>query len=280
MFATAGLGFKSQHLEEALACSAEGLWFEVHAENYMVDGGPRLAALDALRKRHPVSLHGVGLSLLSPDAPEPGHLRRLADLVERFRPAVVSDHLAWSRWRGGHVHDFLPFPRTRQALARAAGNVARVQDAIGRRLLIENPSLYVDVGGHQLGEAEFLSELARHTGCGLLVDVNNAYVSAANLGFDAGAYLDALPGDAIGEIHLAGHSRDGGSTSLLLIDSHDAPVCEAVWRLYQRLVVRVGPKPTLIERDDHVPAFAELMSERQRAHDMLVQSDVVLDHVA
>ena len=280
MLVTAGLGFKSQHLEEALACGAEGLWFEVHAENYMVDGGSRLRALDALRDRHPVSLHGIGLSLLSPDAPEPDHLRRLAALVERTRPAAVSDHLAWSRWRGVHLHDFLPFPRTRQALARTAGNVARVQDAIGQRLLIENPSLYADVGGHELAEPEFLAELARHTGCGLLVDVNNVYVSAVNLGFDAGAYLDALPGNAIGEIHLAGHSRDPDPTSPLLIDSHDAPVSEAVWRLYERLIDRVGSRPTLIERDDHVPAFAELMAERQRSHDLLAEREIEHAHAA
>jgi hypothetical protein len=277
---TAGLGFKSQHLQEALACGADGLWFEVHAENYMVDGGPRLATLDALSDRRPVSLHGVGLSLLSPDAPEPDHLRRMADLVKRTRPCAVSDHLAWSRWRGVHLHDFMPFPRTRQALARAVGNVVRVQDAIGRRLLIENPSLYVDVGGHELTETEFLAELARHTGCGLLVDVNNVYVSAVNLGFDAGAYLDALPADAIGEIHLAGHSRDSDPTHPLLIDSHDAPVCEAVWRLYVRLITRVGPRPTLIERDEHVPTFAELMAERQRAHDLLARREIERAHAA
>ncbi|HEX3408528.1 MAG TPA: DUF692 domain-containing protein [Caulobacteraceae bacterium] len=274
MLVTAGLGFKSQHLDAALAARDEGLWFEVHAENYMVNGGPRLAALDALRDRHPVALHGVGLSIASRATPDADHLRRLARLAERVQPAAISDHLAWQRWRGVHVHDFLPFPRTRQALAFTADNVARVQDAVGRRLLVENPSLYVDLPGHELPESEFLAELAARTGCGLLVDVNNVFVSAANLGFNAGAYLDALPDRAVGEIHLAGHSRDPNPSSPLLIDSHDRPVVDAVWRLYERLIARIGPRPTLIERDEHVPPFADLLAERRRAHDLLVQREV------
>jgi hypothetical protein len=277
---TAGLGFKSQHLAEALACRDDGLWFEVHAENYMVDGGPRLAALNALGDRHPISLHGVGLSIVSREAPHTDHLRRLARLVERVRPAAVSDHLAWQRWRGVHMHDFLPFPRTREALDVTADNVARVQDAIGRRLLVENPSLYVDPPGHELPEAEFLAELAERTGCGLLVDVNNAFVSAANLGFSADAYLDALPAPAIGEIHLAGHSPDPDPSSHLLIDTHDAPIVDGVWRLYERLVARIGPRPTLIERDDNLPPFAELLAERRRAHDLLAGREAERAHAA
>ncbi len=157
MLLTAGLGFKPQHFDEAVECDAQGLWFEVHAENYMVDGGPRRALLEALNSRHPVSLHGVGLSIASPQPPEAAHLRRLVELARRVRPVAVSDHLAWQRWRGGHLHDFLPFPRTRQALRQVADNVARVQDALGSRLLIENPSLYVDLPGHQLSEPDFLA---------------------------------------------------------------------------------------------------------------------------
>jgi uncharacterized protein (UPF0276 family) len=267
MSRTAGLGFKSEFFDEAFACRTPGLWYEVHAENYMTDGGPRIAMLEALRERHPVALHGVGLSLVSPRPPEPDHLKRLARLIERIRPAAVSDHLAWRRWRGIHFQDFLPFPRTRQALDHAADNVARVQDAIGRRLLVENPSLYVDLAGHQLGEADFLAQLAERTGCGLLVDVNNAFVSAVNLGLGFGAYLDALPGAAIEEIHLAGHSCDAQSP--LLIDSHDAPVSKAVWRGFERLVARIGARPTLIERDDRLPPFAVLIEERGRAHVVL-----------
>lgn len=265
---TAGLGFKLGHLDLALACCATGLWFEVHAENYMVDGGPRLAALQALRIRHPVSLHGVGLSLASTEPPDPQHLRGLATLVQRIEPAAVSDHLAWSRWSGGYHADFLPFPRSAQALAVVAGNIGRAQDAIGRRLLIENPSAYVDLSGHEMDEETFLAELTRRTGCGLLLDINNLHVSAHNLGQDADARLDAFPADAVGEVHLAGHTADAGGE--LLIDSHDAPVAKAVWDLYRRFIARAGPVATLIERDDHVPPFEVLMSERERAHDILL----------
>lgn len=267
MTLAAGLGFKLDHLDEASTCAAEGLWFEVHAENYMVDGGPRLAALERLRDRHPISLHGVGLSIASAAPPDADHLKRLAALVRRIEPAVVSDHLAWQRWGGVHHLDFLPFPRTRQALDRVVENVERVQAALGRPMLVENPSLYVDLPGHDLSEVEFLSELARRSGCGLLLDVNNLFVSAANLGADAGARIDAFPAEAVGEIHLAGHSPDpaGG----LLIDTHDAPVAEPVWALYRRLIDRIGARPTLIERDDNIPPFAVLMEERAHADAIL-----------
>lgn len=271
---TAGLGFKPEHLDEALTARSPGLWFEVHAENYMVDGGPRLAALMALRDRHPVSLHGVGLSLASIEPPAPEHLRRLRTLADRVQPAVVSDHLAWQRWNGAHHADFLPFPRTREALAITADNVARVQNALGRQILVENPSLYVDLPGHELSEAEFLTELARRTGCGLLVDVNNIFVSAANLGFSPHSRLDDIPGHLIGEIHLAGHARDGDAASPLLIDSHDRPVADAVWDLFARLVARVGARPTLIERDDQLPSFGTLMEEREQAHRTLQGSEL------
>lgn len=273
MTPTAGLGFKPDHLDDVLAADATGLWFEVHAENYMVDGGPRLAALDAVAARFPVSLHGVGLSLASVEPPSPAHLTRLRRLVDRVKPAMVSDHLAWQKWQGAHHADFLPFPRTKGALAIAIGNVARVQDALGRAILVENPSLYVDLPGHELSEAAFLEALCDATGCGLLVDVNNVQVSASNLQFCATARIDAIPAALVGEIHLAGHSVDVGFGEALtrppLIDSHDAPVADAVWALYRRLIDRIGPRPTLIERDDNIPAFADLMAERDIAHRML-----------
>ena len=272
MTLTAGLGFKMQHLDEALTSRDPGLWFEVHAENYMVDGGPRLAALAALRQRHPISLHGVGLSLASATAPDPVHLARLLTLVERIQPVAVSDHLAWHTWNGVHHADFLPFPRTEAALACVVANVQRVQDRLGRPILIENPSLYVDLPGHEMSEVAFLTGLARRSGCGLLVDVNNSYVSAANLGFNAAAALDDIAPELIGEIHLAGHGSDGDPASPLLIDTHGAPVAEAVWALYDRLIDRIGPRPTLIERDDDVPAFSVLMAERERAHGRLTAS--------
>ena len=274
---SAGLGLKPLHFEDALAASADGLWFEVHPENYMVDGGPRLAWLEAVAGRHPLSLHGVAMSLGGDAPPDPAHLRRLRELVQRLSPVLVSEHLAWSRWGDAVFPDLLPVPRTVQALARIADNVARVQDALGRRIAIENPSHYLrmDPGtrasapAHALGEIEFLWELVSRTGCGLLLDVNNVHVSANNLGFDAGEYLDAVPAGAIDEVHLAGHSSDPSLGPSLLVDSHDAPVDEAVWSLYRRLVSRVGPRPTLIERDANVPAFAELLAERKRAHAVL-----------
>ncbi len=275
MTMTAGLGFKLDHLDEALTARNPGLWFEVHAENYMVEGGPRLRALIALAERFPISLHGVGLSLASVEPPSAEHLRHLRRLADLIQPAAMSDHLAWQRWEGAHHADFLPFPRTRQALAITAGNVARVQDALGRAIMVENPSLYVDLPGHEMDEAGFLAELATRTGCGLLVDVNNIFVSAANLRFSAEARIDAIPAGIVGEIHLAGHRPDPDPASGLLIDSHDAPVSDPVWQLYQRLIARIGARPTLIERDDDIPPFAELMAERDRAHHLLVAREAV-----
>lgn len=269
---TAGLGLKPQHYPEALASGAVGLWFEVHPENYMCDGGPRLAWLEAIRERHPVSLHGVGLSLAADEDPDPGHLARLRKLVDRFEPFVVSEHLAWSQRGGVYRPDLLPFPRTRGALVRIATNIAQMQDALGRQVLIENPSHYLPIEGHAFGEIEFLTELARRTGCGLLLDVNNVHVSANNLGFSAEAYLDAFPAEAVGEIHMAGHTADERLGARLLIDTHDAAIIEPVWRLYHRLIARIGPRPTLIERDDNIPPFAELMAERERAHAVLAEA--------
>ncbi|PIB90868.1 DUF692 domain-containing protein [Caulobacter sp. FWC2] len=268
MTPTAGLGLKPQHYADALACEAQGLWFEVHPENYMSAGGPRLSALEAIRARRPLSLHGVGLSLAADADPDVAHLAALKRLVDRFEPFVVSEHLAWSTHRGQHQPDLLPFPRTRAALARIADNIGRMQDALERIVLIENPSLYLPLTGHDLDEVDFLKALVAKTGCGLLVDVNNVFVSASNLGYRAETYLDALPAEAIGEIHLAGHGADEGGSDLL-IDTHGAPVAEPVWALYRRLIDRIGPRPTLIERDDDIPDFATLMTERDRAAAML-----------
>ncbi|MES3151691.1 MNIO family bufferin maturase [Sphingomonas faeni] len=269
MTITAGIGFKTMHLEQALATDTDGLWFEVHAENYMVDGGPRLAALVALADRHPISLHGVGLSLASVERPSPEHLMRLRRLIDLIRPIAVSDHLAWQRWNGAHHSDFLPFPRTLDALSHAADNVDIVQAALGRAIMVENPSLYIDLPGHEMSEIDFLTELSRRTGCGLLLDVNNVFVSASNLGFSPEAAIDAYPGDLVGEIHLAGHSLDADPDSALLIDSHGCAVADPVWALYDRLIARIGACPTLIERDDDIPDFATLIAERNRAHHML-----------
>ena len=266
---TAGLGLKARHYEDALAASATGLWFEVHAENYMVDGGPRLAWLEAIRRDRPLSLHGVGLSLAGSAAPDPDHLARLRSLVDRYQPFAVSEHLAWSRYGDTYHPDLLPFPRTRARLQRIADNVARTQDALGRQVLIENPSLYLDLRGHEMSETDLLSELVAATGCGLLLAVNNVHVTANNMGTDARAYIDALPAAAIGEIHLAGHTPDPQQGQALLIDSHDAPVAESVWALYDHALDRIGPRPTMIERDGNIPPFEDLMAERDRAADLM-----------
>jgi hypothetical protein len=266
---TAGLGFKPLHFEEAMAAVGDGLWFEVHPENYMVAGGPRLALLESLRRRHPLSLHGVGMSLAADAPPDPAHLARLSALVRRFEPTLVSEHLAWSAWDGSYRPDLLPFPRTRSALRRIVDNVDCVQQSLGRRIAIENPSHYLRIDGHELDEIAFLTELAERSGCGLLLDVNNVFVGANNLGFDAGAYIDAFPAAPIAEVHLAGHSCDPTLGAALLIDSHDAPVAAEVWGLYERLTARIGPRPTLIERDDNLPSFSTLEQERRRAEAVL-----------
>jgi uncharacterized protein (UPF0276 family) len=267
MTLAAGVGFKAEHFEEALAAPAAGLWYEVHAENYMVDGGPRLAMLEAVRSERPLSLHGVGLSLAGAAPPDADHLDRLKRLVDRFEPELVSEHLAWSRLDGRCFPDLLPVPRTNEVLSRLADNVGRVQDALGRPILIENPTHYLALSDHQWSETSFLAELARRTGCGLLIDVNNVAVGAHNLGHDAAAWLEAIPAKLVGEIHLAGYSLDDEGT--LLIDSHDQPISDDVWTLYETFVARIGVRPTLIERDGNLPPFAELMAERRRAQDAL-----------
>jgi uncharacterized protein (UPF0276 family) len=267
MTPAAGVGFKAEHYAEALASPAAGLWFEVHAENYMVDGGPRLAMLADIRRERPLSLHGVGMSLAGAGEPDPDHLAALKRLVDRFEPSIVSEHLAWSRLDGRCFPDLLPVPRTNEVLARCAANIGRVQDVLGREILIENPTHYLNLSEHSWSETSFLAELARRSGCGLLIDVNNVAVGAHNVGFDAGEWLDAIPAERVGEIHLAGHSLDAEGS--LLIDSHDAAVSDDVWRLYDAFVARIGARPTLIERDGNVPAFAELMQERDRSQRML-----------
>ena len=261
---TAGIGFKAVHFQEALdADPMVGLWFEVHAENYMVAGGPRLAMLEALRQRSPVSLHGVGLSLASPDRPDADHLSALAALIDRFEPFLVSEHLAWSRLGDRALPDLLPFPRSHEALDAVCRNIAETQDALRRTILIENPSHYLAIPGHDWSETDFLAEIVRRTGCGLLLDLNNVHVSAHNLGFAAADFVDAFPAAAVAEIHIAGAEPD--ATLDLLVDSHGAPVAEPVWALLDTFVRRHGPRPVLLERDREVPAFATLLAERDRA---------------
>ena len=266
---TAGLSLKPEHFAPALSSQADGLWFEVHPENYMVAGGPRLGWLEAIRSEHPVSLHGVSLSLAGDAEPDPDHLQRLAALAQRIQPTLISEHLAWSSWSGQYFPDLLPFPRTNEALHRIAANIARSQDALARPIAIENPSHYLHIDGHEWDEIDFLNALAQRTGCSLLLDINNVYVSARNLGFCAEDWLDRFPHARVSEVHLAGHSVDPQWGDALLIDSHDAPVASKVWALYHRFIERAGPKPTLIERDGNVPDFEVLMAERLQAAEEL-----------
>jgi uncharacterized protein (UPF0276 family) len=260
---TAGIALKAQHFEDALASPAAGLWFEVHAENYMIEGGPRLAMLEEIRRARPLSLHGVGMSLAGHDLPDPCHLAALKRLTDRFEPFLVSEHLAWSRLGHRCMPDLLPFPRTGEALRIVARNIDHMQSALGRQILIENPSHYMAIPGHDWSEQDFLRELARRTGCGLLLDLNNVAVSAHNLGFDADCWLADFPAEHVGEIHLAGSTDDESLD--LLIDSHDAPVAADVWTLHREFISRHGPRPTLIERDALIPDFRTLMAERNHA---------------
>lgn len=265
----AGLGLKPQHFDEALHADAEGLWFEVHPENYMVDGGPRLAWLERIGARHPLSLHGVAMSLGGTEPLDAAHLRRFRALVDRLQPVLVSEHLAWSRAGGRYLPDLLPVLRTDASLARMAERVDQAQQTLGRRLAIENPSHYLRLQGHAWTEIDFLAELVARTGCGLLLDVNNVHVSCRNLGQDAQAYLDGFPAEAVMELHIAGHSPDPVHGEALLVDTHDRAVAPEVWALLRHFLGRHGPRPVLLERDGDVPAFADLMAERTQAQQCL-----------
>ncbi|WP_136248192.1 MNIO family bufferin maturase [Halomonas borealis] len=256
-----GIGLKPRHAEALLDTPRATDFLELHAENHMSDGGPAGERLHALAERYPLSVHGVGLSLGGAERPDPAHLTRLAGLVETLDPALVSEHLAWSRLDGDYYNDLLPVPLTEESLALVARNIDIAQQALGRRMLIENPSLYVGLDINTLDEAEFLTELVARTGCGLLMDVNNAYISAHNLGRDLDTYLAALPWEAVGEFHLAGHSLDTAVDPPLRIDDHGSPVGEAVWALYRRLVTAAPDAPTLIEWDARVPTLERWLEE-------------------
>lgn len=263
MIPTAGVGLKPGHIDEALASPAEGLFFEVHAENYMVAGGPRLAMLEAARQARPLSLHGVGLSLAGSDLPDPVHLKALKRLADRFEPFLVSEHLAWSRLDGRCFPDLLPFPRNEGSLNQLCRNIDFAQSLLGRALLIENPTHYLPIEGHTWSETDFLAELAARTGCGLLLDINNVHVSAHNLGFDPHDYLARFPAHAVGEIHLAGAMADAELE--LLIDNHGSRIADPVWDLLEMFVSHHGARPMLVEWDRDVPDFSVLIEERDKA---------------
>lgn len=269
----AGVGLKADHAAAILETSPDGLWLEVHPENYMVAGGPRLRMLEAMAERFPLSFHGVGASIGGADPLDDDHLEALKILIDRFNPVSVSEHATWSTNDGRYAPDLLPLPRTRAALKHLCERVDAFQSAIGRPILLENPSVYLRLQS-ELDEPDFLAEVARHTGCGLLLDINNVFVSAANTGGDANAYIDRVDPRLIGEIHLAGHGEDDAVPGLL-IDTHGAPIADGVWALYHRAISRFGPKPVLIERDNDIPPWAVLSAERDHADAALLRQMAV-----
>ncbi len=268
--ARAGVGLKAQHYRTILEDEPDIGWFEVHPENYMGAGGPPHRYLSEIRERYPLSLHGVGLSIGDDRPLDEAHLQRLKMLVERYKPGLFSEHLAWSTHDEGYLNDLLPLPYTEETLARVCEHVDQVQDMVGRRMLFENPSTYVRFAETDMGEVDFIAELARRTGCGLLFDVNNVYVQATNHGFSAEDYIDAFPVEHVGEIHLAGHARETDDLGKpLLIDAHDREVDRIVWDLYARAISRAGPVPTLIEWDANVPEWPVLFTEAMRAEEVM-----------
>jgi hypothetical protein len=268
--ATPGIGYKPQHFAAILQDAEPVGWLEIHAENYMGEGGRPLAQLRHLAERFPISVHGVGLSIGGEGPLDRDHLDRLKHLVGWLNPASFSEHLAWSTHDGAYLNDLLPLPYTPATLARVCDHINLVQDVLGRRMLLENPSTYVAFTETAMEEVEFLTQIARRTGCGLLLDVNNVYVSGTNQNYAPEAYLDAFPLHLVGEIHLGGHDEDRDDHgNRLLIDSHGATVVDPVWALYARAIARGGPRPTLIEWDNDVPDWPVLQAEAARAARLL-----------
>ncbi|MDG2318855.1 MAG: DUF692 domain-containing protein [Rhodospirillaceae bacterium] len=261
----AGVGLRHPHMSDFVAGTPKTAWVEIHSENFFAPGGPRLAELDAVRSHYPVSCHGVGLSLGSAEGIDENHLSTLSTLVNRIEPGLVSEHLSFSVVDGVYVNDLLPLPYTEEVLAIMVRNVGHVQSTLGRQLLVENPSSYLTFAESVIPEWEFLSALVERTGCGLLLDVNNIYVSAENNDFNTNQYIENIPGDAVHEIHLAGHLVDGEGEEQLLIDTHSDVVAEAVWAVYEAALEIIGPRPTLIEWDTDIPALDVLLAEAEQA---------------
>ena len=270
--AAPGVGYKPQHYSAILADAAPVDWLEIHAENYMGDGGRPLAQLRALSERFAISVHGVGLSIGGEGALDRDHLARLKRLCDWLQPASFSEHLAWSTHDSHFLNDLLPLPCTKATLARICAHIDQVQDSLGRQMLLENPSSYLAFTESTWEEPAFLDEVARRTGCGLLLDVNNVFVSATNLGFSPQGYIDAFPLARVGEIHLGGHDEDEDDHGApLLIDSHGRAVVDPVWALLDHTLARSGPRPLLVEWDNDVPDWPVLRDEAQRAADALAQ---------
>lgn len=268
--ARAGVGFKPMHFRDILTAARPVGFFEVHAENYMGAGGPPHAHLRALRERYALSIHGVGLSIGSMQPLDRDHLARLKTLCDRYQPESFSEHLAWSSHGGVYFNDLLPLPYTPQTLARVAEHIDQLQTTLGRTMLLENPSTYVGIADSTIAEVEFLAEVANRTGCGLLLDVNNVFVSATNHGMQALSYLETFPLYRVREIHLGGHDEETGDAGApLLIDAHGSAVADAVWALYALVIARTGPLPTLIEWDNDVPDWPTLRAEAAAAEQIL-----------
>ncbi len=262
----AGVGYKPQHYQDILDGPETVAWLEIHAENYMGDGGRPLAQLRKLAERFPISVHGVGMSIGGEAPLDSEHLARLKHLVDWLDPASFSEHLAWSTHDSHFLNDLLPLPYNSATLERVCDHIDEVQNMVGRRMLLENPSSYLAFSDSTLAEIDFLTEITQRTGCGLLLDVNNVFVSAVNQQTDADSYIDGFPLHLVGEIHLGGHEDDADESGApLLIDSHSREVIDPVWALYERTVMRGGPKPTLIEWDNDVPDWPVLASEARRA---------------
>ncbi|WP_084225684.1 DUF692 domain-containing protein [Paraburkholderia sacchari] len=262
----AGTSFKHEHFAAILDDGLKDGFFEVHAENYMGAGGPPHRMLGTIRERWPLSLHGVCMSIGGPDALDVQHLARFRDLVERYEPLLVSEHLAWSSHGGTFFNDLLPLPYTKATLDKVCSHIDQVQETIKRPILLENPSTYVAFASSTMSEPGFIRAVAQRTGCGLLLDVNNVFVSAVNHGYSAQAYLAEFPSEYVGEIHLAGHSEQRDDENApLLIDSHDRAIADSVWALYELVIERLGPVPTLIEWDSNLPAWSELRAHAQTA---------------
>lgn len=260
-FSGYGLGLRKEHYRDFLETDVPVDFVEVISENFMVDGGQPRHILRQVREKHPVALHGVSMSIGSSDGLDIDYLRKLKALADEVQPLFVSDHLSWSRIAGFNSHDLLPVPYTDEALAMVCRNIDMAQEILGRSMLFENPSSYVAFEGATMMEWEFIAEMSRRTGCGLLLDVNNVFVSASNHGFDAHAFLRGIPADRVRQVHLAGHTEGAG----MLIDTHDQPVCDDVWALYATAMSLLGPVATMIERDDSIPPLAELMAELDKA---------------
>jgi len=270
--ALAGIGLRSQHYGEVVDFHPPVGWFEVHSENYFGKGGIPHFYLEKVRADYPVSLHGIGLSLGSTDPLDAVHLEKLKALVVRIEPDLVSEHLSWGSFGGAYLNDLIPLPYTEESLSHIVNRITQVQDFLGRRILIENPSSYLEFAHSTLTESEFLVETARHSGCGILLDVNNVYVSCSNHGWDTMDYLRGIPAGLVEEIHLAGHTLNQFEGGEILIDTHNRTVCDEVWQLYEYTLQRLGPRPTLIEWDTDIPPLQILLDEARKADQLMGDS--------